>query len=136
VAAAFEAVVGALQQKQTNILAAQAYQARKIPAAHAEAAETLGQARSDAALKVEVASAEADQFGNQMAAYRASPSVYTQRSYLETLARALAPVRKYVLGVTNTQDIIMLNLEEKIRQDLLTGVALPPDAVKPPEPRK
>jgi regulator of protease activity HflC (stomatin/prohibitin superfamily) len=136
VAAAFEAVAGALQQKETNILAALAYQARKIPAAYAEAAETLGKARSDATLKVEVASAEADQFGNQMAAYRASPSVYTQRSYLETLARALAPVRKYVLGVTNTQDIIILNLEDKIRPDLQSGVALPPDAVKPPETKK
>ena len=33
--------------------------------------------------------------------------------------RSVAPVRKLVLGVTNTQDVISLNLEEKIRADLL-----------------
>ncbi len=71
-----------------------------------------------------------------MAAYRASPSVYMQRSYLESLARAVAPVRKYVIGVTNTQDIVILNLEERIRRDLLSGVALPPETARPPEPKK
>ena len=65
-----------------------------------------------------------------MIAYAASPSVYLQRTRLETLARSLEPVRKYVLTATNTQDILILNLEEKIREDLLSGTILPPDANK------
>lgn len=130
VAAAFEQVVSAVQEKQTNILYALAYAAEKIPSAQAEATNTLAQARKEAVTKVALAEAEAARFTNQIIAYDASPSVYVQRSRLETLARALEPVRKYVLAATNTQDILTLNLEEKIRGDLLGGVVLPPDAIR------
>jgi regulator of protease activity HflC (stomatin/prohibitin superfamily) len=132
VAAAFEAVVGAMQQKQTNILAAQAYAAEKIPSAHAEATNLVARAQSQAVLKVQTAAAEATRFTNQLQVFRASPVVYTNRTYLEALVRAITPVRKYVLGTTNTQDILILNLEEQVRPDLLSGVILPPDATRPP----
>ena len=46
---------------------------------------------------------------------------------------ALAGVKKYILVATNTQDIVVLNLEEAIRPDLLGGTILPPDASKPAE---
>jgi len=130
VAAAFEAVAGAIQQKETNILNALAYAAEKVPAAQAEATNILSKAGSDRVTKVAVAAAEANQFGNRIAAYRASPSVYTERSYLETLTRAIPSARKYVIGVTNTQDIFILNLEDKIREDLASGLILPPDTKK------
>jgi hypothetical protein len=65
-----------------------------------------------------------------MAAYQASPSVYTSRTYLETLARSLAPASKYVLTATNTQDVLTLNLEENIRGDLLYRIIAPPDMNK------
>ena len=136
VAAAFEQVVSAVQQKQTNHLYALAYAAEKIPAAQAEATNTLAQARNAAVTKVALAEAEAARFTNQITAYEASPSVYTQRLRLDTLARSLEPVRKYVLTATNTQDILILNLEEKIRPDLLGGVILPPEAAKSATPNK
>ena len=136
VAAAFEQVVSAVQQKQTNHLYALAYAAEKIPAAQAEATNTLAQARNAAVTKVALAEAEAARFTNQITAYEASPSVYTQRLRLDTLARSLEPVRKYVLTATNTQDILILNLEEKIRPDLLGGVILPPEATKSATPNK
>ncbi len=124
VAPDYEAVIGAFQEKQSNILSAQAYWAEKIPQAHAEASNTVLTAWSDSYSKVTIAQAEAAQYTNQLAAYDASPSVYKERSYLETLVRAVGPARKYVLGVTNTHDIIWLNLEDKIRSDLL-DVPLP-----------
>jgi regulator of protease activity HflC (stomatin/prohibitin superfamily) len=124
VAPDYEAVIGAFQEKQSNILSAQAYWAEKIPQAHAEASNTVLTAWSDSYAKVTTAQAQAVQYTNQLAAYEASPSVYKERSYLETLVRAIGPARKYVLGVTNTQDIIWLNLEDKIRSDLL-DVPLP-----------
>jgi len=133
VAEAFEKVVGAMQQKQTNILAAQAYEARRIPAASAEATNLVTQARSDRLLRVSTAMAEATRFTNQLAAFRASPTAYPQRAYLETLATALPGVKKYVLVASNTQDVVVLNLEETVRPDLLTGTILPPDATKPAE---
>ena len=80
--------------------------------------------------RVALAAGEAARFTNQMVAYEASPAVYLQRTRLETLVRALEPVRKYILAATNTQDILMLNLEEKVRADLLSGTILPPDLNK------
>jgi regulator of protease activity HflC (stomatin/prohibitin superfamily) len=133
VAEAFEKVVGAMQQKQTNILAAQAYEAQRLPAAHAEATNITTQARSDQALRVATATAEASRFLHQIAASQASPKVYRERTYLDTLVNALPGVKKYLLAATNTQDVVVLNLEETVRSDLLTGTILPPDATKPAE---
>jgi modulator of FtsH protease HflK len=131
VAAAFEEVVGATHQKQTNILAALAHEAERIPRARAEATNLLAEARSQSVLMVAIAAAEAGRFTNQVHTWKASPSVYEQKSYLETLVRAIGPVPKYVLAATNTQDVLILNLEETIRADILRDVVLPPDATSP-----
>lgn len=125
VAPDYEAVVGALQDKQSNTLAAQAYWAQKLPRAHAEASNTVYRAQGESVAKINTAAAEAAQYTNQIIAYNASPSVYMQRSYLETLVKGVGPVRKYVVGATNTQDVVLLNLEDKVRADLL-DVPLPP----------
>jgi regulator of protease activity HflC (stomatin/prohibitin superfamily) len=134
VAAAFEQVVGSMQQKATNVLAALAYEAARIPAAQAEATNLVTQATSERTLKVATAEAEAHRFTRQDAAYRVSPSVYAQRFYLDTLARTIAPVRKYVLAATNTTEVITLNLEDRLRTDLASGVLLPSDVAKPANP--
>ncbi len=134
VAAAFEEVVGSMQQKQTNILLALAYQASRIPTAQAEATNLLAKAQSERTLKVAVAEAQAERFQQQNSAYQAAPSVYKSRVYLDSLAKTIAPVRKYVIATTNTSDVITLNLEEKIRSDLAADVILPPDALQPANP--
>lgn len=119
VAPAYEEVIGALQEKETNILGAQAYWIEKIPLAYADATNLVTRAKSDGLTKVTTAAADAGQFRNQMLAYSASPQVFRQRSYLETLVQAVRPARKYVLATTNTTEIIWLNLEDKLRTDLL-----------------
>jgi modulator of FtsH protease HflK len=124
-AGAYEAVVGAMKEKETNILAAWAYEAGKIPSAQAMATNFLAKTEIESHTKVAVAQAEAGQFTNQLTAFRASPSVYLERSYLEALVGALGPARKYVLATTNTQDIIWINLEDTIRDELLQGAVLP-----------
>jgi regulator of protease activity HflC (stomatin/prohibitin superfamily) len=131
VAAAFEEVIGSMQQRETNILAALSYQAGRIPGAQAEATNLLTTAKSEHVLKVATAEAGSHRFEQQDAAFQAAPSVYQQRVYLESLAQTIAPVRKYLILSTNTSDVINLNLEEKIRSDLASGVILPPDAVPP-----
>jgi modulator of FtsH protease HflK len=129
VAAAFQQVVGAMQQRETNILNALAYQAQTLPAAQGEATNLLARAASERVARVAAASAESERFLQQESAYRASPEAYRQRVYLDTLTRAIAPVRKYVLAATNTTDVMIVNLEERIRSDLASGVILPPDAL-------
>ena len=63
--------------------------------------------------------ARADLFTNQIAAYEAAPSVYRQRAYFQMFPEATANARKYVLLVTNTHDVVIFDLEDKIREDLL-----------------
>jgi hypothetical protein len=63
--------------------------------------------------------ARAALFTNQIPAFEAAPSVYEQRTYFQTFADATANARKYILLVTNTQDVLIFDLEDKIREDLL-----------------
>ena len=59
--------------------------------------------------------ARAALFTNQIPAFEAAPSVYKQRAYFQTFADATANSRKYILLVTNTQDVFIFDLEDKIR---------------------
>jgi regulator of protease activity HflC (stomatin/prohibitin superfamily) len=115
----YEAVIGAVQEAETNILAARAYRIERELAAQAEATNLLARARGESARRVATAQAEGALFANQIAAQQAAPSVYLRRTYLDTLVRSTTNAQKIVLGATNTQDIVQFNLEEKIASDLL-----------------
>ena len=58
--------------------------------------------------------AQAALFTNQIPAFEAAPSVYTERAYLQTFARATANARKYILLTTNTHDVLTFDLQESI----------------------
>ncbi len=130
VADAYEMAIGALQERETNILAAESYAVDFIPYSHAAATNAVLVAEAERLGRSVGAAAEANQFTNRLAAYAASPSVYTQRAYLETLARAILPTRKYVLAATNTHDVVILDLEEKFDRSLLNDVTAPPPGKK------
>jgi predicted secreted protein len=66
-----------------------------------------------------LAKAEAERFSHQMAAFNAAPSVYTTRSKLETFVEATRGARKYILSNPDNNDIINLELQDKLRSDLL-----------------
>ena len=125
VAAAYEAVVGARQKREANILAAQAHAVRTNALAGAEA--TVRKRQADAVRQRLEAStlARAALFTNQIPAFQASPSVYSTRAYLQALARGGDAARKVILVTTNTEDVILLDLEEKISPDLLGGISMP-----------
>lgn len=125
VAKEYEAVIGAMQEKETNILDAVAYSAAVVPAARAQATNLLTRAESDRLTKLATVMAEATLFTNQISAYSAAPAAYSKRAYLETVARSVASARKYVVATTNTQDVVQLNLEDKLRPDLL-DIQVPP----------
>jgi hypothetical protein len=69
----------------------------------------------------------AARFSRQVAAFQAAPDVYPARNYLETLRTTLAATRKYVVLPTNTHDVVIIDLTEKLRKDLLD---VPIDPVK------
>ena len=124
VAAAYEAVIGAVAEKEAKILAAEGYRAETLPRAVADSARKLNEAHAAATRKTAIAAGQAGQFTNQLAAYLAAPTVFRQRSYLEAFTKAVAPARKLVIGPTNTHDVIILNLEEKFTQGLADGVVI------------
>jgi regulator of protease activity HflC (stomatin/prohibitin superfamily) len=119
VAGDYEKVVGAEQTKLATILNAKADAIKTNALADALAFTTTNVA--DAAREqLEVSAyARAALFTNQIPAFAAAPSVYKQRAYFKAFADATANSRKYILLVTNTQDVIIFDLEDKIREDLL-----------------
>lgn len=119
VASAFEEVIGAIQEKESKILGAQGERAEIVPKARADAARLINEAEAARLEKTSSSAARAGQFTNQVAAYMAAPRVFMRRTYLDTLARATADARKYVLAVTNSNEVLMMNLEEKIAPDML-----------------
>jgi regulator of protease activity HflC (stomatin/prohibitin superfamily) len=119
VAADYEKVVGAEQTKLATILNAQADAIRTNALAGALAFTTTNIAEATRQRLEVSALARAALFTNQIPAFAAAPSVYRQRAYFQTFAAATGNARKYILLVTNTQDVVIFNLEDKIREDLL-----------------
>lgn len=125
VASAFEAVLGAAQEREAKIHTAQGEAAELIPKARAEAVKRVAEAKAEAARKALLAAALASQFTNRLAANAASPEIFRLRTYLETLAKAVGPAHKYVLLCTNSTEIINLNLEHKIGTELYRELTVP-----------
>jgi modulator of FtsH protease HflK len=125
VGAAYEKPVGAKQKREADILKARAYAMRTNALANAAATQRKLQASAESIRKVASAQATESLFTNQLAAYSASPEVYAQRAYLQTLSRYGRDARKFIVAVTNSQEVLMLNMEDKLRDDIL-NVPLPP----------
>jgi regulator of protease activity HflC (stomatin/prohibitin superfamily) len=124
VGAAYEKVMVARQQREANIRRARAYATRTNALASADATRRKLEAAADSTRKIAAATATESLFTNQVAAYQASPDVYKQRAYLQTMARGGAGARKFILGNTNSQQVLQLNMEDKIRDDIL-NIPLP-----------
>jgi len=119
VAESYEKVNVAQLHSGTNRLGALQYKAGKVPQARGAASELLAKARSESTNKVAKARAEAGRFDQQMSAFNAAPSVYKTRSKLDAFQRATKGVRKYILSDPANRDIINLELQDKLRSDLL-----------------
>ena len=124
VAADYEKVVGAGQTKLAAILAAQADDIKTNALATSTATNTIDVAEGNRTRTEINAYAKAALFTNQIPAFEAAPSVYLERAYLQTFARATANARKYVLLATNTHDVLQFDLQTKFRQDFLDDVTL------------
>ena len=119
VAPDYEKVVGATQSKRAKILAALADEIRTNALSGAQAVSVVNRAKAESTARQIGAVAQAGLFTNQIPAFQAAPAVYAQRAYLQTFARATANSRKYILLTTNTQDVIVFDLQESVARDLL-----------------
>ena len=119
VAENYEKVNVARLHSETNRLGALQYKAGRVPRASGLAAELRAKARTESTNKVALAKAEGERFSHQISAFKAAPSVYKTRSKLETFQQATRGARKYILSDTENGDIINLELQDKLRSDLL-----------------
>ena len=126
VAPDYEKVVGAIHQRQAKILGAEADSIRTNAVATAQAFAITNDAEVER-MRLQVAAvSRAAAFTNQIPAFNAAPSVYRQRAYFHAFATATAKARKYVLLTTNTDDVIVFDLQDKISEEMLRVPVPPP----------
>jgi modulator of FtsH protease HflK len=126
VAEDYQAVIAVGQENQAKLRNAEGYASRTVLMARAEAEKKLRDAEAYNIRTTADAQARASQFTHQMAAYQAAPEVFMQRAYLKALERGAVNARKYVLSTTNTQDVITLNLEDRLAPSLASDIDVPP----------
>ena len=117
VAASFQEVVGALQEKESAILAARSFKAAAIPNAEALAREIVLQAESDRTNRIEIASATAERFALQRSAHQAAPAVYKSEAYMKVIRDRLNRARLYVIDRPD-HEIFQFEFDEKILPDI------------------
>jgi regulator of protease activity HflC (stomatin/prohibitin superfamily) len=116
---AFDEVVSASEEMHTEILKSQQYAIRRRPDARIEAFKMTSAAEAYRLQRVRVAQAEAGRFLSQLVAFRASPELYPLRTFLDLLETDAAGIRKFVVSFGDATEVTILNLEEKLRPDLL-----------------
>jgi regulator of protease activity HflC (stomatin/prohibitin superfamily) len=119
IASEFEAVIGAAQRKSTMILEAESYAARQLPLARAEASRIVNDAHARSLTLISEARGRSAAFANRLKAYMASPGVYRNRSHLQSIARGLSGVRKFLVLTTNRSSRVDINFEQQLNSDLL-----------------
>ena len=127
VAAAYEKLIGAEQDRATAILAAEGDARRIVLSAEAESVRLVNDAKDTAIRRESDAAGRSGRFASQMIAHHAAPAVYETRAQVETFTKAVADARKYVVVPNSLQSVISLNLEDKIRKDFLDANLVNPD---------
>ena len=119
VAPAYQNVIGAMEEKETEILKAKAYEATVLPESEADAQEIIFSAESASAEARTKAAAESQRFASQLNAYRAMPSMFILNNYMDALESSMPDVRK-ILNLTGVEaDVVQINLETRERLDLI-----------------
>jgi len=110
-AEAFEAVVGALQEKETAILQARAYAEQLVPGAKALAASRISRAETYRHHRQVVQQATAAHFHLRRQAWAASPLVYETHHLLSALESSLREPRKIILTAPAKHSVFTFDLE-------------------------
>ncbi len=114
----FQKVLGAMEEREKMVLAAEAYAAQVLPQAKADALAIRERAAAASYQTATVAKAVSDRFLKQLQAYETMPRLFVLKNYLDFLENDCKDVRKYILSSSLKGDIYELNLEEKERLNL------------------
>ena len=119
VAPAFQEVIGAMEQKETAILEAEAYALKTLPESEAAAGELIEKAKAYDKSTRTVAGAEAERFKSQLVTFNAMPRMFKLRGFLGFLEEDCKDIRKFVLTTKSSTDVYQFNFEAKERLDLI-----------------
>jgi modulator of FtsH protease HflK len=129
VAKVFEERVGTTEERESKKLDALAYAVSTNAWADGESFRRIAAAEADKHSAITNSAARALLFESQQMAYNAAPGrdgVYEEHAYLSTLNDNSVNSRKYIIATTNIPNIIIFNLEDKIRKDLIDNLPPPP----------
>ena len=115
----FDEVVGAMEERHRMQLEAESYSIRKVRDAESQGIDAVSQAKAYKNDRISVPKAEAERFREQLLAYRAAPDLYVLRTFLDTLEKETKRMRMYLLSDRSSQRVIVFDLKEKLRPDLL-----------------
>lgn len=123
VAEHFSRVTAAVESMEQTVGNARRYADQGLTRAQAEAEVRLLVAEGYRSTQIQSAKADAERFLQQNKAFSMAPSVYRLHSYLELLEESLPATRTYVL-VNAPDDVLVLDLKEQLRSDLLEAFNL------------
>ena len=119
VSPAYQNVIASVEEKQTEILRAKAYQATVIPEAKARAMEISSSARSAAYRTRTVAAAESARFAAQLLAFTRMKSMFMLNAKMEVLETDSANIRKFIIPSALAEEVYQMNFETRERLDLV-----------------
>jgi regulator of protease activity HflC (stomatin/prohibitin superfamily) len=114
----FEAVVGALQEKEAKVWDARKQQVAIVAEAEAKAHRLVSEAKVYGAARVAVTPAIAARFETQLEAYLKAPEVFQHRARISAWEAALGDVRKIITPRWMLPEVLQLNLEDRLRPGL------------------
>lgn len=119
VGGSFDNVVASREQQYERQLKALAYAVSREPMARSESVTMVDQAQAYKQERTSVSEAEAERFVRQLKSYNASPELFKLDSFLNVLNEAGGKARKYILTNDQNREVVILNLEKKLRSSLL-----------------
>lgn len=119
VGASFDNVVASKEMKQTEIQQAETYAALQEPISESLKITLLDAAEAYKHERESVSAAEGERFLSQLKAYQASPELFVLSSYLDVMVEEGSKARKYILASSDVNEVLILNLEKKLKSSLL-----------------
>ncbi len=119
VAPAYQNVIASIEEKDTEILKAKAYEYTVLPEAAARAYEIENAARSKAYAAQVVAAAESERFEKQLESFRSMEEMFVLNAMMDVLSAEGSSVRKFIVPANLKKQLYEVNLETNERLDLV-----------------
>ena len=112
--------MAAIQTKEAKILAARADAIRTNALAGAQAVTIVNKASAERVARADRRAGPGRPVHQPDSGVPGRAVGLSERAYLQTLVRATANARKYILLTTNTHDVLQFDLQESIAQSMLS----------------